>query len=262
MCGVLHLRGLLFIAPYIHGQMTLRTEHLKRHKTQHLRLSAKGHRKFRVAIVDENSLCRKGLGDLLREDGRFEVVAEADHGESGLKAILETRPDVAVLDVALPGLSGLEIAALLKTKDHAIQPVILGLQKDEKLFNQAIGLDIRGYMLKKNAPNEILDCIHAVARGEAYISSSFTDLLLRRRSNIESLSRRKPGLSQLTAAERRILKRIAQGRTSREIAAECSISPRTVDSHRAHICEKLGLSGSNRLLQFALEHRDALGHLD
>jgi DNA-binding CsgD family transcriptional regulator len=85
---------------------------------------------------------------------------------------------------------------------------------------------------------------------------------LKRRSKIESLSRRKPGLSYLTAAERRILKRIAQGKTSREIAAECSISPRTVDSHRAHICEKLGLTGSNRLLQFALEHRDALGHLE
>jgi len=243
--------------------MTLRSEeNVKLQKTSSSRLPARTNRKYRVVIVDENPLCRKGLSELLREDGRFEVVAEGDHGETGLAIILEKKPDVAVLDVMLPGLTGLEIAALLKTKDSNIKPVILSMEKDEKFFNQAISLEIRGYVLKKNAPSEILGCILAVARGEAYISSSFTDFLLQRRSNIEALSRQKPGLSQLTAAERRILKRIAQGRTSREIAAECSISPRTVDSHRAHICEKLGLSGSNRLLQFALEHRDALGHLD
>lgn len=242
--------------------MKSRPENNYRRKTASSRPPPRSHRKFRVVLVDENILCRKGLADLLREDGRFEIVAEADHGETGLKAILENQPDLAVLDVMLPGLSGLEIAALLKTKDRTIKTVILAHQKDEKLFNQAIGLEVEGYMLRKNSPHEILDCIFAVARGEVYISSSFTDLLLRRRNNIESLSRKKPGLSQLTAAERRILKRIAQGRTSREIATECGISPRTVDSHRAHICEKLGLTGSNRLLQFALEHRDALGHLD
>ena len=219
-------------------------------------------RKFRVLIVDENPICRRGLRDLLSENGRFEIVAEADHGETALNVILEKKPDVAVLDVSLPGISGLEVAARLKAKGCPTNLVIFTLQNDEKLFNEAISLGIRGYVLKRNRANEIVDCIAAVARGAAYVSPLMTDFLLRRRSRTDSLRRRQPGLGNLTAAERCILKRVAQGQTSREIAAECGISPRTVDSHRAHICERLGLSGPNRLLQFAFEHRDALSHLD
>lgn len=213
-------------------------------------------------IVDENPLCRRGLRGLLEEDERFEVVAESDHGEAGLKAILEQKPEVAVLDSNLPGIGGLEVAALMKVKDGAIHPVILAEQKDERHFNRAINLGIKGYVLRKNAAKEIVDCIAEVAHGEAYISSTLTDFLLRRGRRTESLERRKPGLSRLTDAERRVLNRIAQGKTSKEIAAEWNISPRTVDSHRSHICEKLSLSGKNRLLQFALEHRDAFRHLD
>ena len=219
-------------------------------------------RKIRVVIVDENPLCRRGLRELLQEDERFEVVAEADQGEAGLKAILEQKPDVAVLDSNLPGIGGLEVATLLRAKDGAIRPVILAQQKDEKHFNRAINQGIKGYVLRKNAAMEMVDCIALVAGGEAYISSMLTDFLLRRGRRTESLERRKPGLSRLTAAERRVLNRIAQGKTSKEMAAEWNISPRTVDSHRSHICEKLNLSGKNRLLQFALEHRDAFRHLD
>jgi two-component system response regulator NreC len=224
--------------------------------------STRGHGKYRVVIADENSLCRRGLHGLLHEDGRFDIAAEASSGEGALKAILDHKPDAAILDAALPDISGLEVATLLKAKNRLTPLVMLAPQKDEKLFNQSISLGVKGFVLKKNSPAEILNCIAAVAAGEVYVSSVLTDFLLRRRNNVEVLTRGKPGLGILTMAERRILKRIAQGKTSREIATECGVSPRTVDSHRAHICEKLGLHGSNRLLQFALEHRDALSHLD
>jgi DNA-binding NarL/FixJ family response regulator len=190
------------------------------------------------------------------------LAAEADQGNAGLKFILEHKPDVAVIDANLPGLNSLELMALLRTKDVAINTVILGQEKDEKLFNQAISLGAKGYVLKRNAANEILDCLATVARGEAYICPVLTDFLLRRAGRIESLEKHQPGLSQLTAAERRVLNRIAHGKTSREIAAEWGISPRTVDSHRSHICEKLNLTGRNRLIHFAIEHRDALRHPD
>jgi len=219
-------------------------------------------RRIRVVIVDENPLCRRGLRALLGGDERFDVVGEADNGEAGLKAILEQKPDVAVLDSDLPGIGGLEMAALLKVKDGGIHPVILAHAKDEQHLNRAINLGIKGYVLRQNAESEIVDCIAVVARGEAYICSMLTAFLLRRGRRTESLERREPGLSRLTDAERRVLNRIAQGKTSKEIAAEWNISPRTVDSHRSHICEKLNLSGKNRLLQFALEHRDAFRHLD
>ena len=224
--------------------------------------SPKLRHRIRIVIVDENPLCRRGLRDLLRGDNRFEVVAEADQGNAGLKHIVEHKPDVAIIDANLTGVNGVELTGLLRAKDVAVNAVILGQEKDEKLFNQAISLGVKGYVLKRNAANEILDCVATVARGEAYICPVLTDFLLRRANRSESLERQKPGLSLLTATERRVLNRIAHGKTSREIAAECGISPRTVDSHRSHICEKLNLNGRNRLIHFAIEHRDALSHPD
>jgi len=218
--------------------------------------------RFRLVVIDDNPLCRMGLRQLLREDARFDHVGEASGGEAGLRLIIDHRPHVAIVDSALADMDALEFAATLKTKYKQTNLVILAQQKDEKHFNRAISLGIKGYVLKKSAVNEILDCISAAARGEPYVCSSLTDFLLRRGSSAESLRRQTPGLSLLSAAERRILARIALGKTSREIATEFGISPRTVDSHRSHICEKLKLIGKNRLLHFALEHRDSFGPLE
>ena len=237
-------------------------KNLRRQKLSVAGTSPKTRRKIRIVVVDENAICRRGLRELLREDDRFDVVAEADQGNAGLKVILEHKPDVAILDANLAGLNGFELPGLLRAKDKVVNTVILGQEKDEKLFNQAISLGVKGYLLKRNAANEISDCIATVARGEAYICPVLTDFLLRRAGRADSLEKRKPGLGKLTAAERRVLNRIAHGKTSREIAAECGISPRTVDSHRSHICEKLNLTGRNRLIHFAIEHRDALSHSD
>jgi DNA-binding NarL/FixJ family response regulator len=212
-------------------------------------------------IVDDHPLFRQGLRQAIGGDSRFEVVGEADNGQAALDRILEFHPDVAVLDVNLPGLSGLEVAATLRAKKLRVSLVILTMLKDEQAFNKALNLGIHGYVLKENAADEILNCIAAVSRNEAYVSPSLTDFLLRRRSRAESLASHKPGLDDLTVAEKRILKRVALGKTTREIAAELFISPRTVETHRANICEKLELIGANRLLQFALENRDALNQM-
>jgi DNA-binding NarL/FixJ family response regulator len=217
--------------------------------------------KIRVMIVDDHPLFRQGLRQAIGGDSRFEIAGEADNGQAALDRILELRPEVAVLDVNLPGLSGLEVAAALRAKKMRVSIVILTMLKDEQAFNKALNLGIHGYVLKENAADEILNCIAAVSRGEAYVSPSLTDFLLRRRSRAESLASHKPGLDDLTVAEKRILKRVALGKTTKQIAAELFISPRTVESHRANICEKLELIGANRLLQFALENRDALNQL-
>lgn len=220
-----------------------------------------GKGKIRVMIVDDHPLFRQGLRQAIAGDSRFEVIGEADNGQTALDRILENHPDVAVLDVNLPGLTGLEVAAALRAKKIRVSIVILTMLKDEQAFNKALNLGIHGYVLKENAADEILNCIAAVSRSEAYVSPSLTDFLLRRRSRAESLASHKPGLDDLTVAEKRILKRVALGKTTKEIAAELFVSPRTVETHRANICEKLELIGANRLLQFALENRDALNQL-
>jgi len=153
------------------------------------------------------------------------------------------------------------LAGVLQTKKCRAGLVVLTMLKDEQVFNQAMNLGVKGFVLKENAAGEILNCIASVAAGEAYVSPSLTGLLLRRRSRAEALAARTPTLEDLTTAERRILKAIAQKKTTKEIASDLFISPRTVESHRANISAKLSLKGSNSLLQFALEHRDALEHL-
>jgi DNA-binding NarL/FixJ family response regulator len=212
-------------------------------------------------IVDDHPLFRQGLRQAIGGDSRFEVIGEADNGQAALDRIFQLRPEVAVLDVNLPGLTGLEVAAALRAKKLRVSIVILTMLKDEQAFNKALNLGIQGYVLKENAADEILNCIASVSRNEAYVSPSLTDFLLRRRSRTESLASHKPGLDDLTVAEKRILKRVALGKTTKEIAAELFISPRTVETHRSNICEKLELIGANRLLQFALENRDALNQL-
>lgn len=216
----------------------------------------------RVVIVDDYPLFRDGLRHAIERDSRFDIVGEADRGDTALELILKVKPDIAILDVNLPGMNGFELVSRLKARKSAARIVILTMLKEEQALNTALNLKVDGYVLKENAAAEILSCIASVAKGESYVSPSMTGFLLRRRSRAELLARKSPGLEDLTMAERRILKRIADGKTTKEIAAEFFISPRTVESHRANMCEKLGLTGSNRLLQFALQNRDAVSHLD
>jgi len=219
-------------------------------------------KKTRVVIVDDHPLFRQGLKQAIEGDERLELSGEAGDAEAALDLILALKPDVIVLDLNLPQMNGFDLITVLRSKGSAAAFVILTMLKDEHAFNTALNLRVNGFVLKENASAEIINCIVAVASGESYVSPLLTDFLLRRRSRAEVLAKKRPGVEDLTMAERRILKRIADGKTTKEIAAEFFISPRTVDSHRAHICDKLEISGTNRLLQFALQNRDALSHLD
>jgi len=220
-----------------------------------------GRSKISVLIVDDHPLFRQGLRQVILSDSRFELAGEADDAEAAISLSQEKKPDIIVLDVNLPKMSGLELAAVLKSKKCQAGLVVLTMLKDERIFNQAMNVGVTGFVLKENAAGEILNCMASVAEGEPYVSPSLSGFLLRRRNRAESLAVKTPTLNDLTTAERRILKAIAQKKTTREIASELFISPRTVESHRANISTKLALKGSNSLLQFALEHRDALEHL-
>ena len=194
----------------------------------------------------------------MEADSRFELVGEAGDGRSALQLIMEKKPDIAMLDVNLPIMSGLEVARSLQEKRSSTHAVILTMYKEEETFNRAVDLGVKGFVLKENAVQDILDCLVAVAAGQHYLSPTISGYLVRRRGRAEELAVKKPGLNDLTKAERRILKLIAEKKTSREIATELFISPRTVEAHRANICAKLELRGSHSLLQFALENRASL----
>lgn len=211
-----------------------------------------------VLIVDDHPLFREGLRQVIVADPRFELIGAAGDGETALRSIQEKKPDIAVLDVNLPGLTGLELAQKLQNQRLPTRLIILTMLKEEDVFNRALDLGVKGFVLKENAVEDILKAIITVAGGEHYLSSSISGYLVRRRDRTESLAKEKPGLDDLTKAERRVLKLISMKKTSREIAAELFVSPRTVEAHRANICSKLQLRGSHSLLQFALENRSSL----
>jgi DNA-binding NarL/FixJ family response regulator len=214
--------------------------------------------KITVLIVDDHPLFRSGLRQVVESDPGLELIGETGDGEAALKLIQEKKPEVAVLDVNLPGLNGFEIARKLQGKNLPTRIIILTMHKDEETCNRALDIGAKGFVLKENAVEEILKAIAAVADGGHYLSSTISGYLVRRRNRAEALAAKKPGLEDLTKAERRILKLVAAKKTSREIAAELFISPRTVEAHRANICTKLALTGSHSLLQFALENRSAI----
>lgn len=209
-------------------------------------------------IADDHPIFRGGLRTIVEKEAGFRVVAEAEDGRSALDQIVEHQPDVAILDLDMPGMDGFTVARELAKKDTPTRIVILTMHKDEMHFNQAVDLGIRGYLIKDGAAAEAVGCIKAVVSGQEYFSPALTSFLmnrLRRASGQASAQ----NLADLTPAERRVIYLLAQLKTSKEIAADLGVSPRTVENHRAHICAKLDLQGSHALTKFALQHKHELG---
>jgi DNA-binding NarL/FixJ family response regulator len=215
-----------------------------------------------VVIADDHPLFREGLKQVIVADPRFVLRGEARDGTEAVELIETLRPDLAVLDLNMPRMTGWEVAGVVREKAWRSRLIALTMIQEEAAFNKAMNLGIEGYLLKESAVEEIVSCLVNVAAGLPYVSPALGTFLLKRRQRTEALASRAPTLEDLTVAERRVLKRIAEKRSSKEIAAELQISPRTVDTHRANIGAKLGLRGNNSLLQFAIENRDALAQLD
>ena len=213
---------------------------------------------LRILFADDHEIFRAGLRQVLAGDRKIQIIAELADGESALQEICALKPDVAVLDVDLPKRNGLEVASELKRRRDATPIVILTGHRDESLFDEALALGVRGYLLKDNATTDLLRCLHAAAAGETYLSPTFSRYLVKRGQRTEALRQEVRGLDTLSAAERRVLRLVAMGRATKEIAAELFLSPATVETHRKNICTKLELRGANKLLAFAIEHRTEL----
>lgn len=212
-----------------------------------------------VIIAEDHPLFRKGLGDTIRDEGTLRLAGEASNGEEALRLIEQERPDVALLDIDMPRMSGLQVARAVQEKNLFVATIILTIYREEDMFNEAMDAGVRGYVLKETAVIDLLDAIKRVTMGEYYFSPSLSSYLVSRSKRARELLGRKPTLHSLTASERRILMLIAQSKTSKDIANALNISYRTVETHRTNIATKLNLHGSNSLLKFALEHKSSLG---
>jgi DNA-binding NarL/FixJ family response regulator len=213
---------------------------------------------IKIVIADDHPIFRQGLRQIIELDPLLKISGEAGDGEAALEQIRSNKPQVAVLDVDMPQMDGFEVAQAVREERLLVEVIFLTMYKDERIFNRAMDLGVKGYILKDSAATEVVGGIKAIVAGQNYISPVLSTYLLNRSRRAAVLAEQKPELNKLTQTERRVLKLIAEYKTSKEIADELFVSIRTIDAHRANICQKLELHGSHALLKFALEHKSEL----
>ena len=210
---------------------------------------------FKILIADDHPAILIGLRNIL-EGRKLKSILEARDGAQALEMILAHKPDLAILDLFMPNLTGIEVLKDLFQKKCSTKVVIFSAHVEKDALDEALKYGAKGYLLKDNTSEELLNCVNFVLEGGIYLSPSVTDKLLRRRredsDGDESL------LRYLSEMEKGILLLLANNMTSKQIADKLKLSFRTVQNHRANICSKLNLNGVNSLLIFALQHKAAL----
>ncbi|HEX9613959.1 MAG TPA: response regulator transcription factor [Bacteroidota bacterium] len=211
-----------------------------------------------LIIADDHPLFRNGVRQALERDTSFKVLAEAGDGEQALRLIREHNPAVAVLDINMPKMTGLNVVKETGKDPHRPEFVLLTMFDDEEILNEAMDLGVKAYLLKESALIDVVAAVRTVLDGKHYVSPTLTEKLLSRKKKQVAFDEKHPGLEQLSPTERKVLKLVAESKTSKQIANELFLSQKTVDNYRFKISEKLGLRGAYSLLKFALENRSLL----
>jgi len=212
-----------------------------------------------VLIADDHPIFRAGLRQVIETvcpDAR--IVGEAQNGDEALAMIESVSPDVAVLDIDMPVCDGLEVARALRDRRSTTRVIFLTLHTDARFLNAALDAGVDGYVPKEGAAAEIASAIRSVHGGQPYVSPVLSSVLIARTRRADSLAKEWPALDSLTPTERKVLKLVAEFKTTKEIAGVLCMSPRTVETHRTSIATKLDLRGSHALTRFAVKHQSAL----
>ena len=209
-------------------------------------------KEIKVVIADDHPVFLKGLRMIIESESNLQIIGEASNGAAALTMIQELKPDVAVLDLNMPNKNGFEIVRELQVNNFEVNVIFLTMHDEEATFTSALDLGVKGYILKDCAVAEIVDAIKAVAKGYNFITPKFSTYLVNLNQETKNFVLR---IESLTVTELKILRLITEHKTSKEIAAELFVSPRTIDRHRYNICNKLEISGVNSLIKFAIENK-------
>ncbi|MBN1446491.1 MAG: response regulator transcription factor [Bacteroidetes bacterium] len=216
------------------------------------------HEPISLIFADDHPIVRKGLREILEEDKLFRIVGECENGTEALECIRMHRPDVAILDIDMPEMTGLDVAAVVHRDRIETAMLFLTITDSVEMFNRAMEYGVTGYILKDAAVDDLVRGIRRVLRGEFFFSSALASRALMEQRGTALTPVLPSRFSELTPTERTILRFIADDKTTQEIADLLSISIRTVDSHRLHITQKLDLHGSYALVRFALQNSNIL----
>jgi|WetSurMetagenome_2_1015567.scaffolds.fasta_scaffold141544_2 DNA-binding NarL/FixJ family response regulator len=206
---------------------------------------------IRIVLADDHTLVRAGIRALLEKVPSVEVVGEADDGREVLELVRSTSPDLVLMDIAMPGLNGLEATARLVEEFPEVRVIILSMHRSEEYVLRALRVGASGYLLKRSATTELTSAIQRVMRGDLHLSVQLSARLLKALP-VRAIADRKDPLDKLTARQREILQLIAEGENTKSIAHILKVSPKTVEYHRARLMKGLNLHDIPSLVRFAL----------
>jgi len=218
---------------------------------------------IRLLLVDDHDIVRTGLKSFLESQNGLEVVGEARDGDEAMQRAAETKPDIVLMDISMPGVDGLEATKQLRASFPDTQVLALTVHDDKQYFMQMLGAGASGYLTKLAAPDELVAAVHAVANGDVYLQPALARWLI---EDYQRLAASVPGtdagagpapqegagLDVLSAREREVLELVAQGRSNAEIGEQLGLSPKTIARHRERIMTRLNLHSRTELVKFAI----------
>ncbi len=209
--------------------------------------------KIRVMICDDHTILREGIRLLLNSQPDIEVVAEAVDGREAVEKARTVKPDVILMDIAMPFLNGLEATKQIRRDNPSARVLVLTMYESDEYVAQMLEAGAAGYVLKKVAGSELVYALRAVYQGEAFLYPSITKRLVEDYLRRVESGQERDTFDGLTDREREVLQLIAEGHTNKEIADMLNLSVRTVQNHRAHIMEKLGMHDRGELIKYAIQ---------
>ncbi len=205
-----------------------------------------------ILIADDHGLIRVGLRALLQEVEEIVIVGEAEDGYTALQRIAELKPNIVLLDISLPGLSGIEVARQVRDISPTTRVLMLTVHEDEGMLRESIRAGAHGYILKRAVDSDLIQAIRVVSQGHMYIYPSLTSALVKDLS--PHAASPASAIEMLTPREKDVLLLLARGYTNRQIAEEMNLSTRTIEGHRASLVNKLGVSSRVELMNYVEEH--------
>ncbi len=205
---------------------------------------------IRVLVADDHTIVRQGVVSLLEAGGDCEVVAQASDGVEAVEKALATRPDVAVLDIGMPRLSGLEAVRRIRQEAPKIRVLVLTMHEEEEYVVHLVRAGASGYLVKDSAAGELLAAVRALAKGHGYFGPYAARVLAEQYRHPEVAQAQDP-YGALTAREREVFHLVVDGKTTKEVAKALGISPKTAENHRTRLMEKLDVHNSAELVRYA-----------
>jgi DNA-binding NarL/FixJ family response regulator len=208
--------------------------------------------KIKVLLAEDHTIVRKGLTSLLAAEADIEVVGEAEDGQEAVEKVEQLGPDVVLMDNTMPVLNGLEATRQIKKRFPEIKVLVLTMHTTEEYIQQFLQAGASGYLIKKTAPKELVTAIHAVYRGDSYLSPAISNVIIEGYLHQAASTASEDSYEKLTDRERQVLQMITEGVSNREIAERLHLSVKTVNNHRMNLMDKLNIHNTAKLVKYAI----------